>query len=87
MELIHSAGNDGFHNGDGRSQSCEGNGQEEQDAHGGANVLTEKTGKGFVDMNKLIKKWAEEDSKRPFVATVEFNEEKLEYTLKAYKAK
>lgn len=53
----------------------------------GAYDMLKKTGKGFADMNKLIKKWAEEDSKRPFTATVEFNEEKLEYTLKAYTKK
>lgn len=53
----------------------------------GAYEMLKKTGKGFADMNKLIKKWAEEDTKRPFVATVEFNDEKLEYTLKAYKAR
>ena len=53
----------------------------------GAYDMLKKTGKGFNDMNKLIKKWAEEDTKRPFTATVEFNEEKLEYTLKAYTKK
>lgn len=53
----------------------------------GAYDMLKKTGKGFADMNKLIKKWAEEDSKRPFVAVVEFDEAKMEYTLKSYKAK
>ncbi len=53
----------------------------------GAFDMLKKTGKGFADMNKLIKKWSEEDSKRPFVATVVFDEAKMEYTLKSYKAK
>lgn len=45
----------------------------------GAYDMLKKTGKGFGDMNKLIKKWAENGT------IVEFNEEKLEYTLKELK--
>lgn len=45
----------------------------------GAYDMLKKTGKGFGDMNKLIKKWAENGT------VVEFNEEKLEYTLKELK--
>ena len=41
----------------------------------GAYEMLKKTGKGFGDMNKLIKKWAEKGT------VVEFNEEKLEYKL------
>lgn len=40
--------------------------------------MLKKTGKGFGDMTKLIKKWSE-DANNPRI--VEFNEEKLEYKL------
>lgn len=37
--------------------------------------MLKRTGKGFADINKAIKKWAEQGT------VVEFNEEKLEYKL------
>ena len=44
----------------------------------GAYDMLKKVNKNFSDMNKLIKKWAE-DANNPRI--VEFNEEKLEYKL------
>lgn len=46
----------------------------------GAYDMLKRTGKGFNDINKLIKKWAEQGT------VVEFDEAKLEYTLKSIKA-
>ena len=49
MELVHGAGDDGFHDGHGGGQGRKGHGQEEQDAHDGADEgahFTEDLGQG-----------------------------------------